>query len=330
MTYKIGYRTVKTAFGAALAIMIAQAFHLTSFASAGILTILCIQVTKKRSLRASGDRFLACMIAMVFSAVFFEGLGYHPIVIGLLLLFFIPTVVMVKASDGIVSSSVIILHIFASGHMTLALVLNEVGLIIIGIGVALVMNLYMPSLEQDLLRYQQTIESNFKEIFDELVTFLENSTSDWDGRQIPATAKLIEEAKSLAFRDVENHFTRSENQYYHYFKMREKQFEIIERLLPLVSSSKLSVEQGSMIAEFIKDLSNHIHPGNTADHYLVKLKQMREQFEKMDLPKSREEFETRAALFQFIKEMEQYLIIKRAFKGLNLHLKHKKKPYSAN
>ena len=37
----------------------------------------------------------------------------------------------------------------------------------------------------------------------------------------------------------------------------------------------------------------------------------------MDLPKTREEFEDRAALLHFTKEMEQYLIIKRSFKGLD-------------
>ena len=43
---------------------------------------------------------------------------------------------------------------------------------------------------------------------------------------------------------------------------------------------------------------------------------MKVEFEKMELPKTREEFETRAALFQFVREMEQYLIIKSSFKGL--------------
>jgi uncharacterized membrane protein YgaE (UPF0421/DUF939 family) len=36
----------------------------------------------------------------------------------------------------------------------------------------------------------------------------------------------------------------------------------------------------------------------------------------MELPKSREEFEVRAALLHFIKEMESYLIIKSQFKGM--------------
>jgi uncharacterized membrane protein YgaE (UPF0421/DUF939 family) len=98
--------------------------------------------------------------------------------------------------------------------------------------------------------------------------------------------------------------------------MREKQFEIIERVLPSVTSLALPVEQREMIADFIEELSDHIHPGNTAIQFLDKLYRMRVSFENMELPKTREEFEARAALLHFVKEMEQYLIIKSSFKGL--------------
>ena len=316
MKYRIGYRTIKTAVGTSISIMIAQMLQLDNFVSAGILTILCIKVTKKKSLRASWDRFFACLLAMAFSSLFFEGIAYHPLVIGLLLLFFIPAAVMAKASDGIVTSSVIILHIYSAGEVSKDLLLNELGIIIVGIGGALIANLYMPSLESKLKEYRLEIEENFKIIFDEIVRYLRTHESSWDGREITETMELIDEAKALAFRDVENRFRRDENLYYHYFKMREKQFEIIERVLPSVTSIALPVEQGEMIADFIEELSEHIHPGNTALLFLEKLYRMKVSFENMDLPKTREEFEARAALLHFVKEMEQYLIIKSSFKGL--------------
>lgn len=316
MKYRIGYRTIKTAVGTSISIMIAQMLQLDNFVSAGILTILCIKVTKKKSLRASWDRFFACLLAMAFSSLFFEGIAYHPLVIGLLLLFFIPAAVMAKASDGIVTSSVIILHIYSAGEVSKDLLLNELGIIIVGIGVALIANLYMPSLESKLKEYRLEIEENFKIIFDEIVRYLRTHESSWDGREITETMELIDEAKALAFRDVENRFRRDENLYYHYFKMREKQFEIIERVLPSVTSIALPVEQGEMIADFIEELSEHIHPGNTALLFLEKLYRMKVSFENMELPKTREEFEARAALLHFVKEMEQYLIIKSSFKGL--------------
>lgn len=317
MKYRIGYRTIKTALGTTIAIIIAQQFGLSNFVSAGILTILCIQVTKLRSLRTSWDRFLACILAMPFSYLFFEGIAYHPIMIGLLLLFFIPTLVMLKSKDGVVTSSVIILHIYSAGQVTWELLIHEVGIIVIGIGVALLMNLYMPSLENKLEDYQVKIEANLKIIFLEMVHYLSTGKSDWNGEEILETAKLLEEAKALAFRDIENHFLKDESLHFYYFKMREKQLDIVERILPMITSIPLMVKQGKMVADFMGELSEHIHPGNTAAHFLKKLEELRVEFEEMHLPKSREEFEARAALFQIVKEMEQYLIIKSSFRGLN-------------
>ncbi|MFB6465896.1 aromatic acid exporter family protein [Cytobacillus sp. Hz8] len=313
MRFKIGYRTIKTALGMTISIMLAQLLGLHNFASAGILTVLCIKVTKLKSIRASWDRILACIIAMIFSSVFFELFGYHPVVIGLMILFFIPTVVMFRASEGIVSSTVIIIHLFMARHVTLDLLVNELGIIFIGIGVALIMNLYIPSLDNKLKDHQRKIEQNFKKIFDEIVLYLRTHDSSWGGREITETSKLIDEARQLAFLDIENHFLRNENFYYQYFKMRDKQFEIIERVLPIVTSLSLEVEQAKMIADFLEELSEHIHPGNTAIIYLDKIQRMRVEFQNMDLPVTREEFETRAALLHFVGEMEEYLIIKSNF-----------------
>lgn len=329
MKFRIGYRTLKTALGTALSIIIAQFFGFENFVSAGILTILCIQVTKKRSLQASWHRFIACIIAMAFSAVFFEGIAYHPVVIGLLLLFFIPTVVMFGAKEGVVSSSVIIMHLYSAGNVTGSLLFNELGIITIGIGVALIMNLYMPSVDYKLEHYQSEIEALFKKIFNEISKYLRNNDSTWDGRELTETSILLEKAIGLAILDVENNILRDENLYYQYFKIREKQFEIIERVLPSITSIPQHVAQANMVAEFIEDLGKGIHPGNTVVFYLEKLLRMRAEFENMELPKTREEFEARAALLHFVNEMEQFLLLKRSFKGMNTG-KNKSQPAAAN
>jgi uncharacterized membrane protein YgaE (UPF0421/DUF939 family) len=250
---------------------------------------------------------------MPFSALFFEWIAYHPIVIGVMLLFFIPTVVMLKATDGVVTSSVIILHIYLANKITIDLFINELGVIVTGIGVALLINVYMPSVDQKLRHFQSRIEGNFKVIFCEMVNYLRTGDSDWSGMEITETAQVLDEAKSMAFLEIENHVLREENDYYYYFRMREKQFEILERVLPIVTSLTVTLPQGKMIAEFLQELSENIQPGNTAHIYLDKLKEMKKEFEEMELPKTREEFEVRAALLQLVKEMNEYLIIKSTF-----------------
>lgn len=313
---KIGYRTAKTAVGVALSISIAQLAGLHNFASAGIITILCIQVTKKRSMQTAWARFVACVVAMLFSYIFFQGIGYYPFTVGLMLLFFIPTTVWLKVNEGIVTSSVIILHLYAARQFTWPILFNELLLIIIGISVALLMNMYMPSAEKKLKEYQRIVEDLFRIILKEIVRYLRTNEMDWDGKELPLAAEMLQQAKLLALRNVENRMLRNEDEdeYVHYFRMRERQLEIIERVLPLVTSLTYTVEQRMMIADFIDKLSDAIHPGNTADRFLRELYDMRKRFETMPLPKTREEFEERAALLHLVKELEQYLIIKSQFR----------------
>jgi len=100
--FKIGYRTVKTAIGTGAAVFIAQLLGLEFYSSAGILVILCVQNTKRKSLQVSLHRFLACVLSMVFAFCIFETIGYTPLAISVLLLTFIPTAVMFKIQEGIV------------------------------------------------------------------------------------------------------------------------------------------------------------------------------------------------------------------------------------
>ncbi|MCQ6266141.1 aromatic acid exporter family protein [Fictibacillus sp. WQ 8-8] len=311
---KIGYRTVKTAIGTALAIGIAQWLGLEFYSSAGILTILCVKVTQKRSLISSWERFAACIIGILFAAVFFNVLGYHPWSIGLLILLFIPVLVALNLKEGIITSSVIILHLYTLEYLSWKAVGNEVALICIGIGMALIVNLYMPSMEHTVKKIQSDLEEQFKSIFLEFRDYLYDHNHLWDGHEITKAAQLIDEGKDLAFRDVENHTVRYENEYYLYFRMREKQLELIERMMPILSSIDQRYMQGYILGNFFNELSEAVHPGNTAVIYLDSIEKLRSKFREMDLPKDREEFETRSKLLHLLNEIERYLQIKKSFK----------------
>ncbi|SET59713.1 Uncharacterized membrane protein YgaE, UPF0421/DUF939 family [Salinibacillus kushneri] len=312
---RIGYRTLKTAIGTPVAIFIAQLLQLENYISAGILVVLCIKVTRKRSVLASWHRYAACLLAMVFSFAVFELIGYHPLAIGVLLLLFIPATVKLHITEGIVTSSVIILHLYGSHSITLDLIWNEVILISVGIGTALILNLYMPSLEDNLKNMQKRVEENFHVILKEIAHFLKTGDESWTGSEFNEAAEDLEKASALAYQDVENHLLRSHHTYHYYFRMRSKQFEVLERMLPLISRISSVNEQAKEMAIFFDELAEGIHPGNTAYIYLDKLKELREKFRQGELPKTREEFEIRASLFTLLNEIEQYLIIKK-------HTKH--------
>lgn len=312
--FKIGHRTIKTAVGASLAILIAQLLNLEYFASAGIITILCIQKTKQRSLKSSWSRFLAAIIGLTYGAIIFELLGYHVLSIAVILLIFIPTTVFLKVQAGISTSSVIMLHLYDYGMVTPAFILNEVILIIIGIGLALLMNVYIPSPEKDLKKIRKEVERLFGKILYELSLYVKDGDQGWDGKEITEAADFLTRGKNVALQNLENQLVRYEDEYYHYFKMREKQLDIVDRILPLLTTIDVQVNQATMIAKYLKDLSEDVSTESTTHIHLDKLEGLRKRFKAMALPKTREEFEARSALFHLLFEIEQYLYIKQQFK----------------
>ncbi|GAA0416490.1 MAG: aromatic acid exporter family protein [Bacillota bacterium] len=320
---KIGYRTIKTAIGTPIAIWIAQLLGVTNFVSAGILTILCIQPSRKQSFLSAWNRFLACIIASILSILFFHYIGYHPAVVGLLLAIFIPITVYLNITQGIATSSVIILNLYGAHYLDYDFLVDQFLLIIIGIGTGLLLNLYMPSLDKKLKEKQRELEENFQSVLYEIALYVRNRNIVWDGNEITRIEQLLVEAADLVERDKENHILRNKHPYRDYFRMRSRQFELLQRMLPLVTKLPKKDSITEKIASFFEGLSKAVHPGNTAIIYLEELEQLRKDFDREDLPCSREEFETRANLFRLLHDIEDYLLLKKRFKESDVRPKRR-------
>lgn len=320
---KIGYRTIKTAIGAPVAISIAQLLGVTNFVSAGIITILCIQPSRKKSFLTAWHRFSACIIASIYSFIFFETIGYNPIVVGLMLAVFIPTTVYLKITPGIATSSVIIFNLYSASYLNFAFLFDQFFLIVVGVGTGLLLNIYMPSLDKQLKEKQKKLEHNFQVILFEIALYVRDKNKTWDGKEITECETLLEEADELVERDRENHLLRNTHPYYEYFNMRGKQFELLQQMLPLVTKLPNKYSISEKVAQFFEDLSNAVHPGNTAAIYLDDLEKLRKTFDHEELPTTREEFETRANLFRLLHDIEDYLLLKSKFKKSDVNIKKK-------
>ncbi|ALX48026.1 aromatic acid exporter family protein [Lentibacillus amyloliquefaciens] len=321
---KIGSRTIKTAIGTPISISIAQVLGLTNFVSAGILTILCIQPSRKRSVLSAWHRFLACIAAALFSIVFFELIGYHPLVIGAMLVCFIPVTVFLKVTPGIATSSVITLNLYSAQSVSFSLLTEQFLIIIIGIGTALILNLYMPSLENQLKQKQEELEHYFQIILNEIALYIRDKNENWSGKELRICEDILQEAMDLVLLEKENHLLRSEHPYHDYFLMRQKQLELLEKMLPLVTRLPNRDNISLKIADFFENVGDAVHPGNTASLYLDELEDLRRKFDQEDLPETQEEFETRANLFRLLHEIEDYLLLKKKFKKSDVNEKKQK------
>lgn len=310
----IGYRTLKTGIGASIAIILAEKLGLQYAAAAGIITVLSIQNTKKQSVKIAVKRMEACILALAISFILFKTFGYHEVIFGMFLLIFIPIAVRFNLEEGIVVSAVLITHLLVEGSVETFWILNELGLMVVGVVVALVLNLYIPSMEEEIKEDQIYIEKNMKEILIHMsVALKKHYVSIREEELFTSLEARLKMAKKRAYKNLNNYFLLDASYYVQYVEMRIKQFETIKRMREHFKRFFTTYKQTIIISNFTEKIAHCIYEGNSAESLLRDLEILREEFKKMPLPVTREEFENRAMLYQFLNDIEQFLNIKKEF-----------------
>lgn len=97
---------------------------------------------------------------------------------------------------------------------------------------------------------------------------------------------------------------RYENSTIRYAKKMNKHF----------SRFYMTYEQTRILSDFTSKVAVNIHADNDCIELIRQLTLLREEYRQTELPKNMEEFENRALLFQFLNDLEDFLIIKKEFK----------------
>lgn len=316
--YKIGFRTVKTAVGMTLGVIICKLLGLDNYASSAILVVLCIKHTKMHSVQAILSRLVSCLLILFLGSAIFSLLGQHAFVLGLIVLWFIPLTVVLNVQEGVITSCVILLHVFNAKAINGHLILNEIMLLIVGLGIAFLMNLMMPSLDKKLNHFKQDIENQITEIFN---IFSQACSMHNDHLNIKFDSLLldIKKAKSLAFRDVKNHFVRNENSFYHYFDMREEQVELLKRMTSLLERINTDDPILEKISQLMYEIGSNVNSNDYTALRLHSLYEIRLSLDDLPLPTTHKTLNSRAHIIQILNELEEYLNIKSQFGSLKLH-----------
>lgn len=316
--YKIGFRTVKTAVGMTLGVIICKLLGLDNYASSAILVVLCIKHTKMHSVQAILSRLVSCLLILFLGSAIFSLLGQHAFVLGLIVLLFIPLTVVLNVQEGVITSCVILLHVFNAKAINGHLILNEIMLLIVGLGIAFLMNLMMPSLDKKLNHFKQDIENQITEIFN---IFSQDCSMHNDHLNIKFDSLLlnIKKAKSLAFRDVKNHFVRNENSFYHYFDMREEQVELLKRMTSLLEKINTDDPILEKISQLMYEIGSNVNSNDYTALRLHSLYEIRLSLDDLPLPTTHKTLNSRAHIIQILNELEEYLNIKSQFGSLKLH-----------
>lgn len=307
----LGVRVIKTAVASVIAAFTAVQLGLDLPYSAALLAVLGVDVTKKRSLTNAAHRVIASVVGLFIGSLLFQLLGFELWVFGLFILVAYPLLARAHLKDGIVTSSVVVLHVFSLREVGLDRVLNEVGLLFVGLGTATLINLlYMPSAEKSLLQARTDTESSFSEIFVRIARVLQQPEELWDGKEMLRAGDAVSVGEELAQKASENALFRGdEGGWGVYFTMRRRQLESIEHMIHLVSQVYESLPQSELTAEVFLQLSEDVKQEYYAGQAQHSLKQLEASFREMALPATRDEFEIRSAVLQLCLEMERYLAV---------------------
>lgn len=302
---KIGQRTIKTAICATLAILIAEFFHLDSAISAGIIAILSVTNTQKSTLKLGLLRVLGLIIATLLAFIVLNLFQFTPLSFGIFLLFFIPLSVATNTREGIVVNSVLFSHYLLAKEINLSLVSNAFSLMFIGVGLAFLANIYMPNNEKLLENNLNILEREFKDISARLILCL-NQKQNLENliNQSKNLIKLIEKSSKLAAEMSENNLLRPNNFYQRYFDMRRIQVILLQDILLKMQNINVDNKHLEDISNVFKTLSITYATNNDGSDLLRKIEQAYSNYRQMDLPKTREEFENRAGLFQVLQLLE--------------------------
>ena len=310
----IGLRTLKTVIGAVFATIFATVLGVNYAVSAGIIAILSLENTKKKSIKVAVKRIKATIIALTISSILFMILGFNTYIFGLFLLIFIPITSRLKISEGIVVASVLVSHILVDKQVNFSIILNEIFLMGIGAGVALLLNIYMPTFEKELIKGKDDVEILMKEIIINMAESLKNQSVSITEQQLyDCLEEKLKSLKKIAYINMENCLFSDVEYYVNYIEMRTMQFEAMKNMRKHFRRMFKTFHQTNLVADFIEGIGNDIGKDLPMEKFFQRLEILRRDFETQELPKTREEFENRALLYQFLNDIEQLLDIKRKF-----------------
>ena len=303
-------KIAKVIVSAFVALLVAQALQLSTPSAAAIIAILSVMDTKKVSLAATGQRLAAAVLALVIGMGIFAIFGFDVISFGLYLLCYIPLAYLLKVDIGVAPSTVLVIHLWTQQQLTFELFVNELLLVTIGAGVAILLNWYMPSYRQEIERVREEIEDKMREVLLKMSGFLTIGNGKNDGEVLQLLKEKLSEAREYVRLEAENHLTKEVTYDYQYFEIRRDQSKLLEIMAANLNEFRWDGEEMAILSEMFKQTAQQLTEQNTASQLIDDIEDLLEQFRERPLPQTRREFEKRAQLYQLLRDLKRFVQLK--------------------
>ena len=308
-------RTLKFVFAMIVAMAVAEFFNLMYASSAGIIAILSLLDTRKSTLSIARQRLLSAALALTIAITAFFLFGYSLWVIGLYMMIYVPLAYYWHLEVGIAPITVLVLHIYSEQGIDLPIVANEIALLAIGLITALLVNLYMPSKLPEIGRLRMEVDERLREVLIRFSYLLKTGDGTNDGQLIGLLDQKLSQAIHLVYQESNNQLFHSTNYYVHYFEMRQRQSRILKEMAQAIQQLQVKSEESLLLSQLFERIALQLSHHNPGTEIIEDIQEALIQFRQRPLPQTRQEFESRALLFQLLGDLERFILEKIDFYG---------------
>lgn len=307
-------QAMKIVVAAVVAILIASALQLDFAISAGIVTILTIQPTKKETIRIALGRLCAFVIALLIAFGSFWSFGYNLKGFFVYLLIYITICQFFSWNSAMAMNSVLISHFVTFGVMNPETLWNESLIFVVGVGCGIAANLHLRKQTEYIERLKNQTDAQIVKIVKRMSErIMDKDISDYNGHCFRLLREQIREAQNAAKENYNNQFGTGDRFDMEYIAMRERQCQVLFEMYKSVRELDTSPSTAGAIADFLKNMAEVYDRENDCNQLMSDFNRLEEYMRNQPLPTTRKEFEDRARLFGLMRSMEEFIEIKRTF-----------------
>lgn len=304
----INDKVIKTATASTMAYYFTDYFHIKYGLTACMIAVLSLQEKKTESLKITLKRVIAVILGMAIFITLTYLFGIRYLTFALFILIFMPLCIKLDLLTGFMISVVISTHILSEKTVEPNFLLNEFYLLILGLVIGNLLNLYIPKNNDKINDIKQKVNILVKDVLLDMAGALKNgSVSINQQKNFKEFKKLLIEGKELAVIDFENTLFDKCNRDLNFFGLRKIQYVILKRMRMNFKRIHITHEYSIVIANFIEKVADELDINSDKKGLLLELEKLKWMFSKISLPKTREEFENRAILYLIIDEMHEFL-----------------------
>lgn len=306
---------LKIAIGSTLAIVVAQMLDLQYATSAGVITLLTIQNTR----RATFDLAIKRIISLFFTIALASLLCIQNADIVLCFGSFMLVLVFVSylfgwegalSVNSVIGAQVLVLE----SAISLEFALNEAMIVFIGIAIAVVLNLWMVDKREEIKGDMHMVEEKIQGIMAAMVRhLLRQEKLREDKGHIVTLIEGIETIMEKAMDNMDNTLSDHSQYFIEYLNMRKSQCVVLLQVTRTLRAMDMVPDQAKIVATFMEKVSGAVHETDNAKEMIQELEIVLKVLENKGLPKTQEAFESQAMMFLILKELEEFLRLKRNF-----------------